>query len=154
MAAMKTRKKSFEATLDHAGVGEVALIEVPFDVKAFFGKARPPIVANVGGYEFRTTPAIYGGKTFVGLRKSHVQASGLKFGQSVKVTLTLDAEERTVATPKELAAAFKKDKKAAAAWEKLSFTHKKEHAEAISGAKKPETRARRVEKALAMLRAR
>lgn len=151
---MKTKKKTFEATFESAGIAKVAMIEVPFDVKAFFGKARPPVVADVNGYELRTTLVVYGGKTFVGLRSSHVEASGLKVGQRVQVTLALDTEERTVEVPKDLAAALKKDKKAAAAWEKLSFTHRKEHADAILGAKKPETRARRIEKALAMLRAR
>jgi uncharacterized protein YdeI (YjbR/CyaY-like superfamily) len=45
-----------------------------------------------------------------------------------------------------------KDKNARAAWEALSFTHQREHAEAIEDAKKPETRARRVEKTIAMLK--
>jgi hypothetical protein len=149
---MNTKKKSFEATFDSGGVGKVGMVEVPFDVKAFFGRARPPVVANVNGYEFRTTPVVYGGKTFVGLRKSHVDASGLRVGQRVKVTLALDLEERVVETPADLSAALAKDKKARAAWEKLSFTHKREHVEAIVGAKRPETRARRVERALEMLR--
>ncbi len=151
---MATRKKSFEATFESAGIGKVAMIEVPFDVKAFFGKARPPVVATVGGHELRTTLVVYGGRTYVGLRRSHVEASGLTVGQRVKVTLALDLEERTVEAPAELAAALAKDGKAAKAWEALSFTHQREHVEAIVGAKRAETRARRVEKALEMLRGR
>ncbi len=149
---MKSAKKSFVAVFESAGIGKVAMIEVPFDVKAFFGKARPPVVAVVGGYELRTTLVVYGGKTYVGLRRSHVEASGLQIGQRVKVTLALDLDERTVETPPDLAAALAKDKEAAQAWERLSFTHKREHVEAILGAKKAETRARRVAKALELLR--
>ncbi len=39
-------------------------------------------------------------------------------------------------------------------WCELSFTHQREHAEAVEGAKKPETRARRIANAVAMVRAR
>ena len=39
-------------------------------------------------------------------------------------------------------------------WRELSFTHQREHAEAVEGAKKPETRSRRIAKAVAMVRAR
>ncbi len=132
--------------------GEIALIVVPGDVRAVFGKARPAVVATLGKYAFRTTIMVYGGKSYVGVRKSHREAGKLAPGQSLAVVIELDDTPRTVTTPKELAAAMKKDAKARAAWEALSFTHKREHAEAIEDAKKPETRARRVEKALAMLK--
>jgi hypothetical protein len=84
--------------------------------------------------------------------RAALAASGLEVGQRVKVTLALDEEERTVETPEDFSSALRRDKKAAAAWEKLSFSHKREHVEAIVGAKKPETRARRIAKALEMLR--
>jgi hypothetical protein len=132
--------------------GEIALIEVLGDVRAVFGKARPAVVATLGTYAFRTTVMVYGGKSYVGVRKSHREAGKLAPGQSVSVVIELDDAPRTVAPPKELASAMKKDAKARAAWNALSFTHKREHAEAIEDAKKPETRARRVEKAIAMLK--
>jgi hypothetical protein len=145
-------KIAFRTTLNSEKSGELALIEVPGDVRGVFGKARPPIVAKVGGYAFRTTIAVYGGKSYVGVRKSHREAGKLAPGQTVDVVIELDDAPRTVTPPKELAAAFVKDKTARAAWDALSFTHKREHAEAIEGAKKLETRARRVEKTIAMLK--
>jgi uncharacterized protein YdeI (YjbR/CyaY-like superfamily) len=72
-------------------------------------------------------------------------------GEMVRVTLEPDLEPRVVEAPAELAAALKKNKQAKAAWEKLSYTHQREHAEAILDAKKPETRARRIAKAVEML---
>ena len=48
---------------------------------------------------------------------------------------------------------MKSNKEAGAAWDKLSYTHRKEYAKSIEEAKKPETRARRIEKAIAMLAA-
>ena len=151
--AKTTPKMAFRTTLrGEPGKGDIALIEVPGDVRAVFGKARPPVRATLGKYTFRTTIAVYGGKSYVGVRKSHRDAGKLAPGQSVAVVLELDDEPRTVTPPKELAAALKKDARARAAWDALSFTHQREHAEAIESAKKPETRARRVEKALAMLK--
>lgn len=143
---------AFRATLEsEPGTGDIALIQVPGDVRAVFGKARPPIVATFEQYAFRTTIAVYGGKSYVGVRRSHREAGKLAAGQSVRVVLELDDAPRTVTPPKELASALRKDAKARAAWDALSFTHKREHAEAIADAKKPETRARRVAKAIEML---
>jgi hypothetical protein len=151
----KTKAKlGFTTTLRaEPGKGDIALIEVPGDVRAVFGMARPPVVAKLGTYAFRTTIAVYGGKSYVGVRKSHREAGKLEPGQTLRVVLELDDAPRTVTPPKELAAVLAKDKTARAAWDALSFTHQKEHAEAIEDAKKPETRAKRVEKAVAMLRA-
>jgi uncharacterized protein YdeI (YjbR/CyaY-like superfamily) len=95
---------------------------------------------------------VYGGKSYVGVRRSHREAAKLAPGQRVRVVIELDEAPRTVTPPKELAAVLAKDKNARAAWEALSFTHQREHAEAIEDAKKPETRARRVEKTIAMLK--
>jgi uncharacterized protein YdeI (YjbR/CyaY-like superfamily) len=64
-----------------------------------------------------------------------------------------DDEPRTVTAPDDLAAAVAAaGDDAKRAWERLSYTHKKEHVRAIEEAKRPETRARRIEKAIAMLR--
>jgi len=151
MAKTKPRI-AFRTTLNSEKSGELALIEVPGNVREVFGKARPPVVAKLGKYAFRTTIAVYGGKSYVGVRKSHREAGKLEPGQTIEVVIELDDAPRTVTPPKELAAAMKKDAKARAAWEALSFTHQREHAEAIEDAKKPETRARRVEKTIAMLK--
>lgn len=126
-------------------------IELPFDVKQEFGQARPPIKISINGFSYRSTVSVYGGKYFVPVRKDRQEAAGVKQGDVVKVTIAPDTEVRDVEAPPDLKAAFKKNAAAKAAWERLSFTHKKEHAEALLGAKKPETRARRLEKTLEML---
>jgi hypothetical protein len=129
------------------------VIPLPFDVRAVFGKARPPIIIKVGEYSFPWTVSVYGGKSFVGIRRSHREAAGLRPGQRVAITITADTSTRTVEVPPDLARALRADKAARAAWETLSFTHRREHVEALLGAKKPETRARRLEKTLEMLAA-
>ena len=134
--------------------GEIFEVKLPFDVKEVFGKARPPIVITVNDYSFRSTVMVYGGESFIGIRRSHREAAGLVPGRQVSITLTLDTAPRVVDPPPDLAKLLSKNATARAAWEALSFTHKLEHVEAILDAKKPETRARRLEKTIQMLTSR
>jgi uncharacterized protein YdeI (YjbR/CyaY-like superfamily) len=64
-----------------------------------------------------------------------------------------DTEERVITPPADLARALKANKEAQAIWDKLSYTHRREHVEHLEDAKKPETRQRRLEKAIALLAA-
>lgn len=125
---------------------EEGSIELPFDVKEHFGKARPPVRVTINGYTYRSTPSVYGGKYLVPVRKSNQEAAGIKPGEIVSVTISLDTDVRDVEPPPDLLAALKKNARAKARWEKLAFTTKKEHALALTEAKKPETRERRLEK--------
>jgi regulator of protease activity HflC (stomatin/prohibitin superfamily) len=143
--------KKFKAIL--GAKGHSLFFEVPLDVKQEFGRARPPVKVSINGYTYRSTVSVYGGKYYLPVRQERREEAGLKAGDMINVTVALDTEVRTVEPPPELSAAFKKNGAAQERWEKLSFTHKKEHAQAILEAKKPETRARRVEKTLAMLAA-
>jgi len=143
--------KKFSARLETEGGGH--FVAVPFDVKEEFGRARLPVKASVNRHSYRTTIAVYGGKYYLGLRKADADAAGVKAGDIVRVTVEPDTEIREAEMPPELAAALQKNAAARDRWEKLSYTHKKEHAESILKAKKPETRTRRIQKAVAMLSA-
>ncbi len=131
--------------------GHALFFEVPFDVKQEFGKARPPVKVSVNGHTYRSTVSVYGGRYYLPVRRERREEAGLKAGDIIDVTVALDTEERSVTPPAELAAAFKKNAAAKERWKELSYTHKKEHADAILQAKRPETRARRVAKTLIML---
>ncbi len=122
-------------------------IEVPFDPKPVFGKVRAPVRVTVnGGYTFRSTIAAMGGPCcFIPLRRSNREAAGVSGGEMVTVTLTLDTQPRVVKPPAALMAALKgAGPDVVEAWKGMSFTHQREHAEAVVEAKKPETRARRI----------
>jgi hypothetical protein len=140
--------KSFKTKL---GSG---FVELPFDAKKEFGRARPPVRVSINGYTFRSTIAVYGGRYYAPVRRDRREAAGVEAGDIVRVTIAPDTEARTVEPPAELAAAFAKNGPARAQWERLSYTHKKEHAEAIHQAKKSETRARRLQETLEKLTAR
>jgi hypothetical protein len=132
--------------------GERPLVEVPFDVKERFGRARAPVRGTIDGAAFRTTVAVYGGRYYLGFNEELRERAGIVIGDEVEVTLELDREPRTVDVPPALAAALEKDSKAKAAFDGLSFTHRNEYARWIAEAKREETRTRRLEQAVAMLR--
>jgi hypothetical protein len=142
--------RRFEAVLGEGG--ERPLVAVPFDVREEYGQARAPVRGTVNGHPFRTTVAVYGGVPYLGFRREVREAAGIALGETVTVELERDDEPRVVEPPAELAEALAGDPVAAAAWERLSFTHRREHAEAIEEAKREETRRRRVERTLEMLR--
>lgn len=128
-------------------------IEIPDAVVAELGGKRVPVVVTLdGGYSYRSTTAVMGGKNLVGLNAAHRAASGAAGGQVVEVTIVRDDAPREVEVPEALAAALAADPVAAAAWERLAYSHRKEHARAVAEAKSDDTRARRVAKAVSMLR--
>lgn len=122
------------------------MLELPFDARAVFGKARAPVKVSINGYTYRSTISVYGEKYFVPVRLSNQKSAGIRPGDMVHVTIASDNEMREITPPPELQAALATDSAAQARWEKLSYTAKKEHALAITEAKKPETRARRLQK--------
>lgn len=126
-------------------------IPLPCDPRDAFGRARPPVIVEVGGYAYRSTVAIMSGETFVPFRRSHREAADVRAGATVRVTLTLDTEVRDVAVPDDLSDAL-----AGAglreAWDRLSVTRRREQVEGLESARRPDTRARRLAAALAALR--
>jgi hypothetical protein len=114
------------------------------------GGKRPKVTVTLKGYTYRSTVAPYGGEFFIPLAAVHRDAAGVTAGQPVQVTVELDTAPREVDVPKDLAAALKKAG-VRAAFDALAFTHRKEHVRAIEEAKAPETRARRIDKAVAMV---
>jgi hypothetical protein len=145
-------KKTFTATLGTEEEHTLFFV-VPFDVKEVFGKARPPVLVKIGKYSYPSTPAVYGGKWYVPVRREHRAAMGVEAGDVLRVTLELDRSERKVVPPPDLAAALKGNAKAQERWRSSSYSHQKEHVAAILDAKRPETRARRIEKTIQMLTA-
>jgi Bacteriocin-protection, YdeI or OmpD-Associated/Domain of unknown function (DUF1905) len=140
----------FEATIEKRGSGH--MLEIPFDVKKEWGKARAPVAAEINGHTFRSTVAVYGGRYLLGLNRHVRESAGVRAGDRVVVDLELDTAERVVEPPPELRAAFAHDPELRAFFDSLSFTHRNEYARWIEEAKREETRRARAAKALAMLR--
>jgi hypothetical protein len=130
--------------------GSMCFIPIPFDPKSVFGKIRAPVKVTLNGYTFRSTIAAMGGPPCIPFRKSNREAAGLDGTERLAVTLELDTEARVVTPPRDLVKALKAVPAAWARWQTLSYTHQREHAEAIEGAKQLATRARRIANAVAM----
>src|SRR5262245_18660938 len=135
--------KSFTVELERAARTS-ARFRVPVDLEELYGRARPPLKVTIRGHTWRTTPGVYGGIAYIGLNKDVRAAAGVDAGDRVHVAIELDTEPRTVAVPDDLQAALGDDRDARKAFEKLSYTHRREYVVWIEEAKRPETRARRV----------
>jgi bifunctional DNA-binding transcriptional regulator/antitoxin component of YhaV-PrlF toxin-antitoxin module len=150
---MSVTKQTIKVKLEKHENLDATGITIPFDVEEVFGAKRVPVKATINGAEYRGSIVRMGGKYMLGIPKAFRDAAGLKAGDNIVVTLERDTAERTVTIPADLAKELKKDKALRETWDKLSFTIRKENVRALEDAKQPETRARRREKTLAMLRA-
>lgn len=108
------------------------------------GGIRIPIAGTINGTAFRTTSFRMGSFTGIAFRRTLQQAAGVAPGQAVTLELKRDTVERTVEEPADLAAALDADPAARSAFDKLSFTHRREYAEWVAEAKRSQTRERRV----------
>jgi uncharacterized protein YdeI (YjbR/CyaY-like superfamily) len=91
-----------------------------------------------------------GGRFLVPLSAENREAAGVAAGDDVTVDVALDTAPREVELPTDLAAAM--DDAARTTYDGLSYTHRKEWVRWVEEAKKPETRATRIEKTVAGLR--
>jgi len=78
----------------------------------------------------------------------------LEGGETLEVRLDLDTENREIKPPGDLVKALKAAPPAWERWQELSYTYQREHVEALAGAKKPETRGRRLACAVQAIRLR
>ena len=131
--------------------GSICFIPLTFDPKTVFGRVRAPVKVTLNGYTYRSTIAAMGGPPCVPLRKSNREAAGLEGGETIDVRLDLDTDKREITPPADLGAALKATPHALERWRELSYTHQREHIEAIEAAKKPETKGRRIENAIRMV---
>jgi bacteriocin resistance YdeI/OmpD-like protein/uncharacterized protein DUF1905 len=135
--------KRFTVTLERVGK-TATMFRVPFDLEQAFGRRRPPVLVTIGDHTWRTTPGVYDGVGHVVVNRSVKSATGVDAPERVRVTMELDTKPRTVEVPRDLGTAFEEDVTAKAAFDALSFTHRREYVEWIEEAKRPETRARRI----------
>lgn len=135
-------QKAFKTTIVRDG--SACFIPVPFDPKPVFGKLRAKVKVTLNGYTYRSTIASMGSGPCIPLRRSHREAAGLEGTETLRVTLALDTEKREIKPPLDFVKALKASPPAWDRWRELSYSHQREHVEAIEEAKKPETRARRI----------
>jgi hypothetical protein len=143
----------FSATLSLENKNATGIHVPVAAVEALGGGRRPAVVATVNGYAYRATVMGYDpADPLMPFSAEHRAASGLKAGDAIEVELVLDTAPRGVEVPDDLAAALDAYPAAKAFFDGLSNSNKRVHTLSVEGAKTPETRARRVEKSVALLR--
>ena len=128
-------------------------IEVPPEVvEGLGGGKRPKVSVTINGQTYRSSVAVMGGKFMVGVSAENRALTGVAGGDVVDVTLELDTAPREVEVPDDFAAALVVPD-AKAVFARQSYSHQRAHVDAINAAKAPETRRRRIDKAIEMLQA-
>jgi hypothetical protein len=143
----------FRAPLQPRGPAAAVVLDDAQVAAVGEGAKRFAVVATVNGYTWRTSVTRMGGEFLLGLNKEVRQGAGVAAGDEVDVTVELDTAPREVEVPAALAAALAADPQARASFERMAFTHRKEYARWVAEAKQEETRQRRVQRALEMIRA-
>jgi hypothetical protein len=134
----------FTTELEATG-GNTTGFVVPTEVVEALGAGRrPKVVVTVNEHTWRTSIASMGGRYLLGASAAVRAEAGISAGQTLTVSVEVDTAPRTVEVPDDLAAALAASPEAAAAWDALTYSQQRQHAEAVLAAKKPETRERRV----------
>lgn len=147
-----SERLSFRAELESSGK-TAAGFEVPETVvDALGGGGHPKVAVTVNGYGFRTSIARMGGRYLLGVSAERRAAAGVRAGDVLDVEVELDTAPRETELPGDLAAALDAEPTAKAFWATLTHSKQQWHVLQVTGAKKPETRAARVARSVAMLR--
>jgi hypothetical protein len=127
------------------------LVEVPKKVvEGLGGKGRIPVRVTFDGVPYRGSIVRYRGVTMIGVTKAVMAATGASVGDTLDVVAENDDAPREVDVPEDLAKALRREK-LTRSWKELSFTRRREFAEWVGSAKRPETRARRLEQTIALI---
>ena len=125
----------------------------PYDTDKEFGtKGKVPIKATMDGIPYTGSLMKYGfPQHMLHVPKAIREQASKGLGEILDVVVWRDEDERKLEVPAAFAQVMKKEG-LLPFFESLSYTHRKEYCRWVSEAKKEETRAKRLEKAVAMLR--
>ncbi len=147
-------KYSFDAVLIRPeGVGTWTYLNIPGEISATFGsKGQVKVKGMVDGCPFRSTALPMGdGSHYLVVGKEIRDQIKKAVGDSVKVTLELDLEDRQVVVPDDLLQALENQPEARAGFDKLSYSQQKIYVPWILSSKRAETRSNRIERAIILL---
>ncbi len=146
------KKIKFKTEILRNGNMDATYVLFPYDTNELYGTGgRVKVKAMFDGIPYRGSLAPMGLCNHVLILTKDVRSkTGKKAGDVIEVVIEQDKDERTVETPKDF---LKELKKAGLAqfFEKMSYTHRKEYVNSVIEAVKPETRARRISKAVEMI---
>ncbi len=142
----------FTATLELHGRTATGIVVPEAIVAGLGGGRRPAVRVAFRGHEYRTTVAPRGERHLIPVSAEQRDAAGVQAGDDLEIDIELDTEPRTVAVPDDLAAALSPHPEAARFFEGLSPSRQKAFVVPIEAAKSPDTRRRRIDRAVEALR--
>ena len=126
---------------------------IPEEVVQALGTGkRPAVTVRIGPHTYRSTVAAYGDVYMLPLSADNREAAGVAAGDAVEVEVELDTAPRVMEVPTDFAAALDAEPAARRTFDGLSYSNQRYHVESVTGAKTPETRQRRIEKSVGILR--
>ncbi len=137
----------FLTTISAPGGGG-AYVEFPFDTEQLYGtKGRIPVKVLFEDAPYRGSMLRYGTEKHIIIVVKKIQeAIGKHAGDTIRVKVELDDQPREIIVPEDMKSMLDKNEIAWARFNKLSYTHQKEYVDWIEGAKRIETRQKRIEK--------
>ncbi|HRH57809.1 MAG TPA: YdeI/OmpD-associated family protein [Chitinophagales bacterium] len=118
---------------------DVTFINIDFDVEKTFGKKRLKVKAWYDNVLYRGLLTKYSGAYHMIINKEIRAQLGKKAGDTIKVKIEEDLDERSIEMPKVMIDFFKNEKALKPVFDKMSHTHHREYVSWISSAKKEET---------------
>jgi hypothetical protein len=151
-AGKAMKKYKFKAKIEVADGGG-AYVLFPYDTeKEFATKGKVPVKVTFDGIPYVGSLIKYGHPLhMLGMPKAIREQTGKAPGDTVAVVVWKDEGVRTLEVPAQFENLMKKEG-LLPVFEKLSYTHRKEYCRWIADAKKEETRLRRLQKAIEMLK--
>lgn len=142
----------FRTMLESSGKQAAGMHVPPEVMDGLGGERRPKVRVSVRGHTWRTSVGIVDGRSMIGMPPEHRAAAGAKPGDVVEVDVELDTEVREVVLPPDFAASLDAFPDARAFFDSRNYSERRWFVLGIEDAKTPETRARRIEKAVERLR--
>jgi Bacteriocin-protection, YdeI or OmpD-Associated/Domain of unknown function (DUF1905) len=132
-----------------------AFVEFPHDVQEIFGtRGRVPVQATFDGEPYRGSMSNMGGDCHILIVVKKIrQKIGKQPGDKITVTLSLDTEPRVVTVPPDFQALLNANPAAKQTFTTFSYSNQRDYVLWIEDAKRPETRQRRMAKAVDLLSA-
>ena len=131
---------------------DASYIKIPFNVEEKYNAKRVKVKATFDGIEYKGSIVKMGGDCHIlGITKAIRKSLNKTFGDIIDVTIEEDKEERIVEIPKEFKELLEKEPKAKEFFETLSYSNKRKYILWITGAKKDETKIKRMNKAILKL---
>src|SRR4029453_11672396 len=97
---------AFTGEVLSAGQGGGHAVVVPKEIAQTFSSKRPPVLAHVNGVEYRSRLMVYGGQSYLGIRKDLLRQLDVAVGDLIEIDLVEDHQEREVVEPSELTQAL------------------------------------------------